>query len=1287
VASGTDFNLRGSSIPVRMSVRVDLTQVSPGQPHRVIRGVARVLPIAALVGLAVVLAVVAWQSQRHANALAARTGAITRSANRLLVDLLNAETGQQGFVLTGQRVYLQPYRLGSGAVSGDLATLTRASRTVRPLAADVADLHTLSLTKLSELAGIIALARAGHPRQALGVVGTDVGTHIMDLARARVADVERVAGQLPVVARRAADDAQQLALVLDAVLVALALALAGWRRRRSLRVGRERDRALGELAGVARVESALREVAAASASGSLDERALGRLVTVRVADLLGVAASSLWRFDEGWVTLLGFHGSAEIPDRVPVGEPGVVDRVRSAGAPVRIEDFAALDGRIASRIAERDAVRCAVGVPIFVEGSVWGALTVGSAEARPDPDMESVLGGFAELVSAALANAQARDRLRFRARLEAALRDVASASASGEADERALAELVAERIADLLDAPVASVVRFADGDMTALGSSGNASLPLDGRIDEHSTVGRVRQTQQTVVVEDYHGFAPEYEQLTRASGGRSVIAVPVFASGGLWGSLTVMLRRDAVLSVAVELLEQLAQLISAALANTQAQARLGEEARLERAMRTVASAGARGDLDEPGLADLAATHVAELLDGSLAAVLRFDGPDRVAVLGHAGPLSFPSALAPDDHATMTAIVTNTGTAALVDDYATVRRHLATLAVEHGITDALAVPVHVDGVLWGSLSAMTDRQGGFAPGTEALLERFAEVVSVALANVRSLRALRQEARLEQALREVSTATAGGELDAHDLFGLVAGRVADLLDAPAAMVVRVEGANGTPVGVHGLDGLPDTLPVSESTAARIALETGRAARIDDYTSLQDGARARTTAAAAGHRSAVAAPVCLRGRPWGYIAVAKPDAYSFAPTAESVLERFAALVAVALAQADTLATLQREATTDGLTGLLNHRAFQQHLHQEFARADRHRRPLSLVMFGLDGFKLVNDLHGHSAGDDVLRTVGRVLERERRANDIPARVGGDEFALIAPETSGADALTVAERLRGAIGSALGELGLPVTLSAGVTDLTAATTMRDLFHLADSALYHAKHYGRDQVVRYTPGLDPTAGQVGDERRRALGGLTALARAVDTKDSPTQRHSERVATISTQLALLLGWPAERCGRLREAALLHDVGKIGVPDTILTKPAALTDDEYERVKSHAQLGAQIAEGVLDPEQVSWLRGLHERPDGRGYPDALIADTIPDGARLLAVADAYDTMTSGRPYKPAISPAEATREMRRHAGRQFDADLLDLLDQWALATNTTTDLTPTTPEPIATSSRRN
>ncbi len=380
--------------------------------------------------------------------------------------------------------------------------------------------------------------------------------------------------------------------------------------------------------------------------------------------------------------------------------------------------------------------------------------------------------------------------------------------------------------------------------------------------------------------------------------------------------------------------------------------------------------------------------------------------------------------------------------------------------------------------------------------------------------------------------------------------------------------------------------------------------------------------------------------------------------------MLSRFAALVTLALAQAEALATLTREATTDGLTGLLNHRAFQQRLHVELAVAERHGSPLSLVMFDLDGFKLVNDAHGHDAGDEALRSFGEILERERRAGDVVARIGGDEFALIAPQTVGVDALAVAERIRRSSAAALADRGLCVSVSAGVADLTAAATMYDLIHLADSALYRAKHHGRDQAVHYTPGIDQVEHRVEIERRLALGALTALARTVDAKDASTQRHAECVAEVAVRLALALGWSPHRCARLREAALLHDVGKIGLPDEILTKAGDLTQDEYELVKAHPLLGAQIAEGILDDEQLSWLRGHHERPDGCGYPDGLSGAAVPDGARLIALADAYATITTGGPHRPGIPPAEAVEEIRRHAGTQFDPALIDVLARQAL-----------------------
>jgi putative nucleotidyltransferase with HDIG domain len=187
--------------------------------------------------------------------------------------------------------------------------------------------------------------------------------------------------------------------------------------------------------------------------------------------------------------------------------------------------------------------------------------------------------------------------------------------------------------------------------------------------------------------------------------------------------------------------------------------------------------------------------------------------------------------------------------------------------------------------------------------------------------------------------------------------------------------------------------------------------------------------------------------------------------------------------------------------------------------------------------------------------------------------------------------------------------------------------------------------------------------RIGDESRRnqrqALAGLRALARAIDAKDPMTSQHSERVAQLSAAIAGRLGWSDERVALLRDAALVHDVGKIGVPDVILLKPGRLTADEYALVKEHATLGASIVDGVLSAAQVDWVRWHHERPDGRGYPDGLGDAEIPEGAAIIALADAWDVMTVSRPYSPPKSREEALSECLGLVDRQFRARVLEVL----------------------------
>jgi HD-GYP domain-containing protein (c-di-GMP phosphodiesterase class II) len=286
-----------------------------------------------------------------------------------------------------------------------------------------------------------------------------------------------------------------------------------------------------------------------------------------------------------------------------------------------------------------------------------------------------------------------------------------------------------------------------------------------------------------------------------------------------------------------------------------------------------------------------------------------------------------------------------------------------------------------------------------------------------------------------------------------------------------------------------------------------------------------------------------------------------------------------------------------------------------------------------------------------------------ERRAGDTIARIGGEEFAWVLPDTDGDAAYGAAERARTAIADSAFTGAGRQTVSAGVCSLDYAGDAHELFQHADVALYWAKAAGRNATVPYSPdkGTLPAHEERAQRMRRAkpLAVMRSLANAVDAKDSLTQRHSERVADMAEQLAAVRGWGGEERAQLRDAALVHDVGKIGVPDRILLKPGKLTSEEYEQVKTHAALGAQMLGALATPQQLDWIRHHHERYDGHGYPDRLAGGEITEGASLLAVADAWDAITVTRPYGPARSASEALEEVRRGAGTHFAPDAVAAL----------------------------
>jgi diguanylate cyclase (GGDEF)-like protein len=432
------------------------------------------------------------------------------------------------------------------------------------------------------------------------------------------------------------------------------------------------------------------------------------------------------------------------------------------------------------------------------------------------------------------------------------------------------------------------------------------------------------------------------------------------------------------------------------------------------------------------------------------------------------------------------------------------------------------------------------------------------------------------------------------------------------------------------------------------------TGRAARID--LPAEPGQHGRV---------AIAAPVRAGDRLWGAVGVFGAIDPAAAPDAPERLGRFAELVGIAVSNAEARARLAALAATDHLTGLANHRTFQERLAQEVVRASRHGRRFSLVLLDIDHFKRVNDDLGHQAGDAVIRETARRLNALTRAGDLMARVGGDEFAWLMPEAGGMEAWRAADRAREAIAaedfSGIGH----ITISAGVCDLDQAPQQSELFRLADGALYWAKQHGRDVAFLYSPEVVEVLSDAENAERltrlQALQSIRVLARAVDAKDRSTRQHSERVAEVARVLADILGWTAEDASALRDAGLVHDVGKIAVPDAILFKPDRLTPEEFHRVKAHAALGAEIVADVLSGAQVSWVRGHHERWDGRGYPDGFAGEDIPEGARILTLADAWDVMTSARPYGAPLSREDALAECRRCSGAQFWPVVVEALER--------------------------
>ena len=349
-----------------------------------------------------------------------------------------------------------------------------------------------------------------------------------------------------------------------------------------------------------------------------------------------------------------------------------------------------------------------------------------------------------------------------------------------------------------------------------------------------------------------------------------------------------------------------------------------------------------------------------------------------------------------------------------------------------------------------------------------------------------------------------------------------------------------------------------------------------------------------------------------------------------------------------------------TDLLTGLANHRRFQERLEQEAARSAQSGESLSLLLLDLDHFQLFNQKHGHAAGDDAVRSVAAMLPALLPELAVASRYGGEEFAILLPQRTLASTEEIAEQIRAATEA----LGLELTLSVGCAEFgTNSAEGAGLVLAAELAVSRAKQLGRNRICRFDslPGADLNAAPYQLHRflkDESLSTIQALAAAVDAKDSYTQGHSQRVARYAVALAQRIGLPEAEVDLVHITGTLHDVGKIGVPDAILKKPDRLEPEERRIMETHPALGEVIIRKA--PKLADTLPGVrhhHERWDGGGYPDGIAGEKIPRIARILAVADTFDAMTSDRPYRKGMSWEIALGEIARGAGTQFEPPLAE------------------------------
>jgi diguanylate cyclase (GGDEF)-like protein len=407
--------------------------------------------------------------------------------------------------------------------------------------------------------------------------------------------------------------------------------------------------------------------------------------------------------------------------------------------------------------------------------------------------------------------------------------------------------------------------------------------------------------------------------------------------------------------------------------------------------------------------------------------------------------------------------------------------------------------------------------------------------------------------------------------------------------------------------------------------------------------------------GAASLLIVPMAMVSDVTGLITLYRTSRTPFQAHVAEAARELAGQASLALERVRLFDALRARADTDGVTGLLNHRAILERIDAEVEDAWSSQRPVSLLMVDLDSFKLFNDTNGHLAGDRYLFEIAQLIRSTMPGDAQIARHGGDEFLVLLPNTGVSQAKALAKKLLAAGVDASFDVGgfqIPFLFSIGSATAPHDGWTRDhLIRQADLAMYDAKEHG--------------GGQLGHSRSDAVelplstfSALEGLVQAVDRKDHYTRLHSDRVTAVAVRFATWLGRSEEDLEALYIAGQLHDVGKIAVPDAVLRRPGRLSTEEFTLLRQHVTFSELMVKDVPHLELVvSAIAAHHERWAGGGYPRGLAGEQIPELGRMLAIADAFSAMTQDRPYLKARSLAQALEEIRGQAGSQFDPDLAE------------------------------